>query len=131
MRRFSKKKIGPDLRGLRLRSKPAQSLELGFRRWPHAAQRNRADYLVAADELFERGNQLVVRADLPGLKTDDLKLEVADSCLTVEGGRRDDTKRSKKSTIANERWTLLSLHRAAKGVDPDSVNATFHDGVLE
>jgi HSP20 family protein len=84
-------------------------------------------------EMFERGNQLVVRADLPGLKKDDIKLEVADNCLTVEGERRYEQEEKQEGRYHSERsygrfYRCIDL---PKGVDPGRVNATFRDGVLE
>jgi len=84
-------------------------------------------------EMFERGNQLVVRADLPGLKKDDIKLEVADNCLTVEGERRYEQEEKQENRYHSERsyGRFYRCIELPKGVDPGSVNATFHDGVLE
>ncbi|MGH7943704.1 MAG: Hsp20/alpha crystallin family protein [Opitutaceae bacterium] len=41
-------------------------------------------------EVLERDDQLVVRADLPGLSKDDVKVEVTDDLLTVAGERREE-----------------------------------------
>src|SRR5690349_8601442 len=41
-------------------------------------------------ETFRRGDQLVVRADLPGMKKDDVNVEVEDGVLTISGERCDE-----------------------------------------
>src|SRR5438876_7142192 len=47
-------------------------------------------------ELFERNGKLVVSADLPGLNKDDVKLELNDNVLTIEGERKNE-RRDEKS----------------------------------
>jgi HSP20 family protein len=39
-------------------------------------------------EIFERDNQLVVRADLPRVSKDDIEIEITDNMLTIAGERR-------------------------------------------
>jgi HSP20 family protein len=84
-------------------------------------------------EMFERGNQLVIRADLPGLNRDNIKLEVADNCLTIEGERRHEQEENQEGHYHSERsyGRFYRCIELPKGVDPGSVNATFRDGVLE
>ena len=84
-------------------------------------------------EMFERGNQLVIRADLPGLKRDDIKLEVADNCLTVEGERRHEQEEKQEGHYHSERsyGRFYRCIELPKGVDAASINASFRDGVLE
>ena len=55
-------------------------------------------------ETFRRGDKLVVRADLPGLRKEDVNVEVEDGMLTISGQRseeevedRDDFYRSERS----------------------------------
>ena len=43
---------------------------------------------VPAIELFERDEKFVVRVDLPGLKKEDVKIEVTHDELTIEGERK-------------------------------------------
>ena len=39
-------------------------------------------------ETFQRDNQFVFRADLPGMNKDDLKVSVDDNCLAIQGERK-------------------------------------------
>src|SRR5262249_30977084 len=39
-------------------------------------------------EVFQRGNDLVVRADLPGLKKEDLHVDITDNLMTIQGERK-------------------------------------------
>jgi HSP20 family protein len=59
-------------------------------------------------ETFEREGQLVIRADLPGLKKEDLNVEITDDAITISGERRDEMKRSAKATIDQSAHTVVS-----------------------
>jgi HSP20 family protein len=84
-------------------------------------------------EIFERDGELVVRADLPGLKKEDVKVELTDEGLTIEGERRSEHEETGDGYYRSERnygnfYRRLPL---PEGVDPDDATAKFHDGVLE
>jgi HSP20 family protein len=84
-------------------------------------------------ELFQRGDDLVVRADLPGVKRDDLHVEVQNDVLTLSGERREEHDETGEGFYRSER-SYGRFYRALPlpdGVNADLVNATFNDGVLE
>ncbi len=84
-------------------------------------------------ELFERGNNIVVRAELPGLNKDDVDVEVDDDALIIRGERHNDVEEEQEGYYRSER-SYGSFFRAIplpEGVDPNACNATFKDGVLE
>lgn len=86
-----------------------------------------------AIEVFERGNKLVVRADLPGMKKDEVKVEILDGSLTIAGERKQEHKEDNGGKYRTER-SYGSFYRAIplpEGVDTEKANATFRDGVLE
>jgi len=84
-------------------------------------------------EAFRRDDKLVVRADLPGLKKDDVKVEVDDGVLTISGERRDERQEERDDYYRSER-TYGQFYRAIPlpdGIDDAQVDASFKDGVLE
>ncbi len=86
-------------------------------------------------ELFQRGDQLVVRADLPGLSPDDVHVDVEDDVLTIEGERRNEYESGgeEQGFYRTER-SYGSFFRAIplpEGVNPEEAQASFQDGVLE
>jgi len=84
-------------------------------------------------EMFERGNNLVVRADLPGLSREDVDVEVDDDALIIRGERRNELEDDQEGYYRSER-SYGSFYRAIplpENVDPTSCQATFKDGVLE
>ena len=84
-------------------------------------------------EMFEKDGQLVVRADLPGLTKNDVKVDIAEDALTIRGERRKEHEEKGEAFYRSER-SYGGFYRVVplpEGVSPESVNATFHDGVLE
>src|SRR5215470_759705 len=61
-------------------------------------------------EVVERGGRLVVRADLPGLTKDDVKVEVRDDALCIQGERRQERKEKRQGIYRSER-TYGSFYR--------------------
>jgi HSP20 family protein len=84
-------------------------------------------------EVFERAGELVVRADLPGLNKDDIKIDVTDRAITIEGERKQEHEESDNGYYRSERSYGRFSRRIPlpEGVDIDTANADFRDGVLE
>ena len=88
---------------------------------------------VPAMDLVETDEHFVLRADLPGLAEDDVKIEVADNVLTVSGERRFEHEAKKDGFYRLER-TSGSFARSLtlpEGVDEEAIEAAFDRGVLE
>jgi HSP20 family protein len=86
-------------------------------------------------ETFQKDNQFVFRADLPGMKKDDLKVSVDDNCLAIEGERKNEWTSDQASSggYRSER-SYGSFYRCVplpQGVRAENISATFRDGVLE
>jgi HSP20 family protein len=88
---------------------------------------------VPAMDLVETEDHLVLKADLPGLGSDDVEIEIKDGVLTVSGERRADHEEKSEGYFRVER-SFGRFSRSLtlpKGVEADSVAAEFDDGVLE
>ena len=84
-------------------------------------------------EAFQRGENFVIRADLPGMKKDDVKVEVENNVLTISGERNDEREEDRDGFYRSER-SYGQFYRAIplpEGVNADQCDATFKDGVLE
>jgi HSP20 family protein len=84
-------------------------------------------------ETFRRGDKLIVRADLPGLNKEDLKVDVDGNVLTIEGERSEESRDEDDGYYHTER-SYGHFYRAIPlpdGVDATQCDATFKDGVLE
>ena len=84
-------------------------------------------------EFFERKGQFVVRADLPGLTKEDVKLNVENGVLTIQGERKQEVETTDDGWYRSER-SYGAFYRTLPlpdGVKTDQINATFRNGVLE
>lgn len=84
-------------------------------------------------EVVERNGELVVRADVPGLKKDEIKIEITEQELVIEGERKQDIEEKKEGYFRSER-SYGSFYRALplpEGVKVDQAKAIVKDGVLE
>jgi HSP20 family protein len=84
-------------------------------------------------EMFEREGKLVVRADLPGMKKEDVSVDLDDDVITIRGERRSEHEEDREGYYHSER-SYGSFHRMIPlpdGVDGESAKASFRDGVLE
>jgi HSP20 family protein len=100
---------------------------------PTTLRRVSEDIWTPQIEVFERDGKLIVRADLPGMNKDDVRVELRDDTLILEGERKEERKEDREGLFVTER-TYGRFFRAIplpEGVDPDKVRATFNDGVLE
>jgi len=86
-----------------------------------------------AIEVTQRGDHLMVRADLPGLKPEDVKLEVTDDAIVLEGERKSEREESKGGMHVSERH-YGRFYRAIplpEGARTEETKARFENGVLE
>jgi HSP20 family protein len=86
-----------------------------------------------AIEVVERDGQLVVRADLPGLRPEDVRIEVADGSLIIEGERRSEVEVEEEGVYRSERvyGRFSRVIPLPEGADLDKAQARFENGVLE
>jgi HSP20 family protein len=88
---------------------------------------------MPAMDLVETEDHFVLRADLPGMTEDDVKIEFEDGALTVSGERKAEHESKNEGYYRVER-AFGSFSRSLtlpQGVDPESVTASFDNGVLE
>jgi HSP20 family protein len=84
-------------------------------------------------DVAQHDNQLVIRADLPGLNKDDVKVDVNDDGITVQGERRREHEEERGGVYHRER-SYGSFYRSIPlppGAIADQAKASFRDGVLE
>lgn len=101
---------------------------------PRIFEQPMTEFVWAPDlEVFERNGKLLVRADLPGLKKDDVKVNVVDDVLTIQGERKKEVETKKDDFYRSERSYGAFFRSLAlpEGIKTDDVQAIFKDGVLE
>ena len=92
-----------------------------------------APLLVPHIEVQQRGNELVVKADLPGLRAEDINVAVDRGVLTISGERRQEEREEREGFIRSEvsYGTFYRTIPLPDGADEERVAATFRNGVLE
>jgi HSP20 family protein len=84
-------------------------------------------------DVVQRDGQYVVRADLPGLSKDDIKVDINDDMITIQGERKQEKKEEREGYRYSE-CSYGSFYRVIplpEGADPSRATAQFRDGVLE
>jgi len=84
-------------------------------------------------EVLERDNELIIRADLPGMTKDDVKVEIADNAVAIRGERRSEREENEEGYYRSER-SYGSFYRRIplpSGAKIEQANADFRNGVLE
>jgi len=90
--------------------------------------------MVSPDiDIFEDGNDVVVKAEIPGMKKEDIEVNLTDDMVTVSGEKKKEEKVEKKDYYRVERsyGSFTRSFKLPKEVQSDKAKATFKDGVLE
>jgi HSP20 family protein len=83
-------------------------------------------------DVFRSNGKYIIQADIPGIKRDDIQIEVQDDQLVISGQRRSETKRSEGDYMRSER-SHGSFFRSVPlpaGAKAETASATFENGVL-
>jgi HSP20 family protein len=109
---------------------PARELEELFARSPTLAQTAQWSPQI---EVFEREGNLVVLADLPAVRKEDVEVNVDNDVLTIRGHRRQEQRDTEGGYRRTERsyGSFFRQIPLPEGVDPNAVEASYRDGVLE
>ena len=85
-----------------------------------------------AVDIHEEDKQFVVRADLPGVKQEDLEVSLTGNRLTVSGSREQERREQDEQYYTSERLfgRFSRSFTLPDGADPDRVQADLKDGVL-
>jgi HSP20 family protein len=86
-----------------------------------------------AVEVLEKGDKLVVRAEIPGVSREDVNVDITDDALTIEGERRQESEDRGEGFYRSERsyGRFLRTIPLPEGVNAENAEAKFKDGVLE
>jgi len=79
------------------------------------------------------GDKLLIQADVPGLKKEDVSVEVRDHELCISGERRSESERNEGRFYRTERsyGSFCRTVPLPEGAKPDTASATFENGVLK
>jgi HSP20 family protein len=85
-----------------------------------------------AVDVYEDKDSLMVKAELPGLKKEDIEISLHDGYLNLSGERKHEEKREGAQLYRSERW-VGRFQRSISlpcGVEADKITATYNEGVL-
>jgi HSP20 family protein len=84
-------------------------------------------------DVVERDDAYVVRADVPGLKPEEVKIDVEDDLLTISGEHEESEEEKSDNYVRRERryGSFSRSLNLPKGVTADQIEATSKDGVVE
>ena len=84
-------------------------------------------------DIKQSGDDMQVRAELPGMKPEDVDIEFSDGVLTLRGERREEEEKEGEGWLVRES-SYGSFERTIilpETVEAGSISADFNDGVLE
>jgi HSP20 family protein len=84
-------------------------------------------------DVFEREGKIVVRADLPGMKREDIEVSVEDDALVIRGKRQEEKEVKEENYYYAERASgeFSRSIRLPEGVTAEAITASYKDGTLE
>jgi HSP20 family protein len=100
--------------------------------WPGRWVREMRDRRPAI-EVQEEKDAVVVKAEIPGMKKEDIEVNLSGDLLTIRGEKRQEEERKEKGYYYSER-TYGGFSRSIQlptDVQAEKVSAGFKDGVLE
>ena len=101
---------------------------------PRRVSRSVEGALVPAIDVSENDSEYKIRAEIPGVKKEDLHVSVQDGVLTINAeSKYEDEEKKEGRVIRQERryGKFVRSMRLGKDVDSSKVKAEYKDGVLE
>ncbi len=88
---------------------------------------------IPAVDVFEDDANIILKAELPGVKKEDVSLDIGSGILTISGKKRFEREKNR------ENYHIIERHYGAfkrsftvpETIDPDKIKATYEKGVLE
>ena len=101
--------------------------------FPEWTRRGMLELKTPKVDIIERDNDILVRAEIAGVKKEDLDVSLTETAITIKGSTSEEIKEEKgdyfrSETMKGEFSRTLSL--PAK-VDGSKAESTYHDGMLE
>lgn len=104
-----------------------------FPHFPKLATKATTETWLPSTDVYRTNGDLVVKADLPGLKKEDVEVFVEDGFLVVMGERHEEKEEKEKEYFRCER-NYGSFYRRVplpEDFDAGKISAKVHDGILE
>jgi len=117
-----------DLEDLQHRLEDFWSFWPSLRRFPFESRE-----WVPAVDMYEKDDKYMVKAEVPGMKEEDVDVSVVGDRLTIKGEKKAESEVKEENYYRSER-SYGSFFRSIDlpaDADPDRIEASYDDGVLE
>lgn len=83
-------------------------------------------------DILERGDEVVLKVDLPGVSQNEIDIRVEEGTVTIQGERRFVKESSEENYVQTERpyGTFRRTFSIPRTIDQESIKASYKDGVL-
>lgn len=83
-------------------------------------------------DVEETPDELVLTAELPGMKHEDIDIELEDGVLTIQGEKKEEEKdENTQGLLYERRWgSFTRKFTLPRAVDPNNITANYEDGIL-
>ncbi len=96
------------------------------------AEDSRESQWIPPVDVSESDNEVIVKAEIPGMGRDDIKVSVKDDVLTISGVKKREERENGENWHRVERtYGAFKRVLTLPSVDSEKVEATYRDGVLE
>ena len=104
-----------------------------FGRYPAVRRETLDKTWLPAVDIYEDKENIVVKAELPGVKKDEVAIEIKDNILTLSGERKQEQETKKENYHRVERvyGKFSRSFTLPDSVQVDKVKANYRDGILE
>ena len=84
-------------------------------------------------DVYEDGDAIVIKTDLPGVNQDEIDIEMNNDTLTIRGERKFDDEARRENYVRVERQYGAFQRSFTIGipVEPDKIKAVYRNGILE
>ena len=88
---------------------------------------------IPSADVVEKSDHYLVQVDLPGLKREDIKVDVENGQLKIHGSRKFEAKEETDKFVRSERFSgeFVRSFRLGDRVSTENIEGTYSDGVLE
>ena len=103
------------------------------RRWPLAWPVEREIEWQPATDITETDKEFVFKAELPGVKKEDVSVELEGNVLTIRGERKEEKEEKTATMHRVERFqgSFLRSFTLPENVDAKAISADMKEGVLQ
>jgi HSP20 family protein len=100
--------------------------------WPDLRVAERHE-ITPSVNIYEKGNEVIMRSDLPGVKKEDINIDITENYMTISGEKKRKEKIEREDYYRYERsfGSFCRRFELPGDLDTEKVKAHFEDGVLE